>query len=84
VQIVFKNPDDFRKRLLINGYSLRSFAQQVGLSSPYLSQIINNKRNPSGKVAKTITDELSLDFDDIFFIHSVNKCDHFSGETNGE
>ncbi|MDF2902403.1 MAG: family transcriptional regulator [Bacillus sp. (in: firmicutes)] len=78
--IVFKNPEDFRKKLLTNGHSLRSFASLVGLSSPYFSQIINNKRNPSGKVAKKIVDELSLAFDDIFFIQDVSKSDRYSGD----
>lgn len=73
--IILKNPDDFREKLLKNGYSIRSFANQIGLSSPYFSQIINNKRNPSGKVAKKILDELSLEFEEIFFINNVNKSD---------
>lgn len=81
--IVFKDPDEFRKKLLVSGYSSRSFATQVGLSSPYFSQIINNKRNPSGKVAKKIVDELSVAFDDIFFIQGVSKSDQ-SGEYHEE
>jgi transcriptional regulator with XRE-family HTH domain len=83
MQISLKDSENLRKMLLVSGHTLRSFAEKVGLSSPYFIQIINNKRNPSAKAAKKITDGLALEFDDIFFIHTVSKSDH-SGECHEE
>nr|WP_276519626.1 helix-turn-helix transcriptional regulator [Bacillus infantis] len=58
---------------MVNGYSLRSLAVKLGVSSPYLSQIINEKRNPSAKVAKKITEHFDKEFHDFFYIESGHK-----------
>lgn len=71
--IKFKDPTTFEMALMKLGYTQRSFAKKIGISSPYLSQIIKGDRNPSPKVAKKIFDALEKNFDDIFFIHLDNK-----------
>lgn len=68
MKIELKDPTEFQKLLLVNGYSQRSFAKKLKLSSPYVNQIINGKRSPSGKVAKDMADCLKVDFESIFFI----------------
>lgn len=72
LKIKLKDNQEFKKILLLKGYSQRKLADETNLSNVYINQIINNERNPSGKVAKKILDVLELEFDDIFFI--VDAC----------
>lgn len=72
MRISFKD-EKFSELLMRNGDSLRSFARQAGISSPYMSQLIKGNRNPSPKMAKKICESLEVKFDDIFFIDSGYK-----------
>lgn len=68
MKIKFKNTEEFKKLLMIKGYSQRTFAEATNISNPHLNLIINGERYPSGKLAKKIVDQLELNFEDIFFI----------------
>lgn len=72
MKITMKDQNEFKKILLKKGYSQRSFAEALEISPPYLNQIVNGERFPSGKIAKKISDQLELNFEDIFFI--VDAC----------
>lgn len=71
--IKLKNQNDFRKVIIIKGYSLNSFAKEAGISGPYMAQIANGTRNPSAKVAKKISNALQVEFDEIFFVEIACK-----------
>lgn len=73
MRIEIRDPVEFQKLLLKSGYSQRSFAKKINRSPSYINQIINGKRNPSGKVAKDIADTLGVNFDAIFFIQDACK-----------
>lgn len=75
MKIQLKDPNEFRKMLLVHGYSQRGLAEKIELSSPYLNQIINGERCPSAKVAKKIVDEMGIKFEDIFFIGDACKSE---------
>lgn len=73
MNIRLKDVQEFNKLLIISGFSQRSFAKEINISSPYMNQIANGERSPSPKVAKKICDGLNVGFDEIFFIESANK-----------
>jgi DNA-binding XRE family transcriptional regulator len=75
MKINLVNAYEFRKMLLVNGYSQRSLAKKIQISNPYLNQIIHGERCPSAKVAKKIVDELGIKFEDIFFIDVACKSE---------
>lgn len=68
MKIGIKDTHQLRKILLEKGYSQRSFAHAVGITPPYLNQLLNEERSPSAGVAKKMAGELESDFNDIFFI----------------
>jgi transcriptional regulator with XRE-family HTH domain len=53
--------------------SLREFSKKIGISHPYLSQVLSGKRNPSATVAHKISKGLGLEIEDIFLIPNVAK-----------
>lgn len=55
------------------GMSFRQFAESVGISHSYLSQVMNKKRNPSARVALKISQSLDFEMQDIFLITNVAK-----------
>jgi transcriptional regulator with XRE-family HTH domain len=73
MKVNLKNPNEFKKTLIKKGYSQSKFARAVNLSSPYVNQIVNGERFPSGEVANRIAECLNLEFDDIFFINDTSK-----------
>jgi DNA-binding XRE family transcriptional regulator len=73
MKVNLKNPNEFRKMLIKKGYSQRKLAKAIDLSSPYVNQIVNGERFPSGEVANRIAEHLDLEFDDIFFINDTSK-----------
>lgn len=73
LKVTLKNAIEFRKTLIKMGYSQSKLAKAVGLSTPYISQIVNEERFPSGEVANKIAEHLNLKFDDIFFITDTSK-----------
>jgi DNA-binding XRE family transcriptional regulator len=73
MKVNLKNPNEFRKTLIKKGYSQSKLAKSINLSSPYVNQIVNGERFPSGEVANRIAEHLGLKFDDIFFIDDTSK-----------
>lgn len=71
--IKIKNADEFKKMLIVKGFTQRSLARHIDISEPYANQIVNGERNPGPQIAKKITEALEVEFDDIFFIQDACK-----------
>ena len=54
MKIVIKDTETVRKDILKRGMNMRQFAERVGITQHYLSNIMNGKRYPSATVAKEI------------------------------
>lgn len=59
---------NFKIELLKNGYSILSFAKNIGIDPSYLNQVVNKKRHPSAKMAKRIADALNTEVETIFTV----------------
>jgi transcriptional regulator with XRE-family HTH domain len=55
--------DIIRRQRELNALSMRQFAQMVGISNPYLSQIERGLRDPSEKVVDAIAQSLQMSAD---------------------
>jgi transcriptional regulator with XRE-family HTH domain len=55
--------DIIRRQRELNALSMRQFAQMVGISNPYLSQIERGLRDPSEKVVDAIAQSLKMSAD---------------------
>lgn len=73
MKIKIKDIASFKRKLIVSGYSQRSFGRALGISEPYANQIANGTRNPGPEIAKNISKLLKVDFDDIFFIEFDSK-----------
>ena len=62
-----------KKRRSEMGYTQTEFADKLGITNDWLSQLENNKAYPSRKLALKISKELNVDFIDIFFNQKSNK-----------
>lgn len=71
MKIKLKDPTEFKKMLIVNGFSQTELAKVVEVTPPYINQIVNEERSPSAKIAKRISTNLGVDFNDIFFIDSA-------------
>lgn len=71
--IVVKNPVLLKEHLTTNGNTMTSVAENLGYSKAYISSIVSGARNPNAKVAIGICELLQRQFDEYFFIRSVNK-----------
>jgi transcriptional regulator with XRE-family HTH domain len=58
--------DIIRRQRELNALSMRQFAQMVGISNPYLSQIERGLRDPSEKVVEAIARSLELSADALY------------------
>lgn len=56
--------------------SLRTFAKNLGITAPYLSDIENDRRVPAEDVLKKLTDALDLPFED-----AMAKAGRFGEQT---
>lgn len=54
------------------GESISGFAQRIGISQGYLSQILSKRYNPSAKVAYKIADGLGVEVEEIFLIKTID------------
>lgn len=57
------------------GYTQDVFAKMVNISRPYLSDIENNKSNPTIEIAVRIAKELKKPVDDVFFDKDVQHVE---------
>lgn len=67
---------DRRKVLLAiaqSGYSLRGFADKIGISQGYLSQLLKGDKTPSPTVAYKIAKGLETDVTDVFLFKVIDK-----------
>ena len=71
--IVLKNPEKLKIDITSNGNTMTSIAQRLGFTKAYISSIISGTRNPNEKVSIGICELLGKQFEDYFFIRSVNK-----------
>ena len=58
--------DIIRRQRELSELSMRQFAQMVGISNPYLSQIERGLRAPSEKVVQAIADSLQTSADALY------------------
>lgn len=64
--VVKVNNAAFKKHMYLKGYNLSDLSKATGVGVSYLSQILNNKKVPSPKLAKTISDALNVEIKDLF------------------
>ncbi|USS86454.1 helix-turn-helix transcriptional regulator [Fructilactobacillus cliffordii] len=67
-----KDENEFSKTVIRNGMNYALLAKKVGITRPYLSNIVHGSSVGSvtaGKIAKA----LNAHFEDIFFTQSVDK-----------
>jgi transcriptional regulator with XRE-family HTH domain len=58
--------DIIRRQRELNALSMRQFAQMVGISNPYLSQIERGLRAPSEKVVDAIAESLQTSAETLY------------------
>ncbi len=58
--------DFIRRQRELSEVSMRQFAELVGISNPYLSQIERGLRAPSEQVVQSIADALSVSADSLY------------------
>lgn len=56
----------FKKQMFLNGYNFSDLSKETGVGVPYLSRVINNKHTPSPKLAKSISQALGVEIQDLF------------------
>ena len=71
--IVVKNPELLKEDLTTGGNTMTSIAEKLGYSKAYISSIVSGVRNPNEKVSVGICELTGRQFDDYFFIQTVNK-----------
>lgn len=68
------NVKGVRYRLGVNCMTHKAFAEGLGVSPSYLSQLISGKRSPSLPLRKKFMEVLKCDrFDDLFVIRDVSQ-----------
>ncbi|ONK21194.1 hypothetical protein BLX87_22975 [Bacillus sp. VT-16-64] len=82
MKIKLRDVDEFKKLLLINGYTQRGYGRKIGISEPYANQIANGTRNPGPNIAKKTVELLQVEFDEIFFIESACKSNQKTKEVS--
>lgn len=70
------NIPELRGYIAKRGYSLRGFSKHSGISISYLSLIVNNKKIPSPKIAKRISDSLNVDIEELFTFKDEEESQH--------
>ncbi|MCJ1787577.1 helix-turn-helix transcriptional regulator [Staphylococcus warneri] len=63
---IFINSNRLKRAMFLQGYNISELASELGVGVSYLSQILNNKKTPSPKLAKNIADTLGVEIKDIF------------------
>lgn len=73
MKIKLKDVYEFKKLLVVNGYTVRGYGRAINISAPYAQQVANGQRNPGPEVAKRTYELLDVEFNDIFFIDDACK-----------
>ena len=73
--VVMELKDRAMVRVMIakTGKSLRRFSEDIDISQPYLSQILNGTHKPSPTVAYKIAKGLNKEIEDIFLLKVIDK-----------
>lgn len=79
--IKIKDTDNFKRILMVKGFSQRGLARAIDISEPYANQITNGSRNPGPEIAKNICEKLEVEFEEIFFID--NACNSYQKSGSG-
>lgn len=79
-KLKLKNPIVTKLMISESNKSMYEFARDIGISQPYLSQILNGKRNPSPTIGYRIANGLGLKIEDIFFTYVDNNCNQHGKE----
>ena len=64
-KVVF-DPDVVWEHLKVKHLTHREFADQIGRSAGFLSQLVNGKRSPSPQMTRRMQEALDLDYHDLF------------------
>lgn len=75
LKIIIRDTKQLHELIIKSGFSIRGFGVAAGISTGYVNQVLNGKRNPSPQTAKKISDALRKEFEDIFFIENGYKSD---------
>jgi transcriptional regulator with XRE-family HTH domain len=70
-----------RRNRELSEYSMRQFADLVGISNPYLSQIERGLRAPSEQVVQSIADALKVSADTLYEQAGVTRDGDEASET---
>src|SRR4051795_5130059 len=73
--------DIIRRQRELNALSMRQFAQMVGISNPYLSQIERGLREPSEKVVEAIAKSFEMSADALYEQAGVKPDGDGGGES---
>jgi transcriptional regulator with XRE-family HTH domain len=68
-----------RRQREVSELSMRQFAQLVGISNPYLSQIERGLRAPSDQVVRSIAQALQVSADTLYEQAGVPRDPHLTG-----
>lgn len=71
--VYIKNLDDFIEKIVTAGFTYRELARKANTNPTSISLLTKGERNPSPELAVNICRALNCNFDDIFFIKSVDK-----------
>lgn len=66
IKLSLKDKKVARMLIAERGKSLRAYSKEIGISHVYLSQVLNERRNPSPTVAHKISSGLGLKIEDLF------------------
>jgi transcriptional regulator with XRE-family HTH domain len=73
LNIIKKEDVDVKLLIAKRGINQKDFANNIGISQSYLSQLVNGLKKPSPATAGRIAKALKVDVNEIFFITSGNK-----------
>lgn len=68
VRVILKDGAQLIKAIALCGLSQSKFADEVGISACYFSQLIRGERKPSPGMAKRIAEGLGKEMQDLFIV----------------
>ncbi|TDL33498.1 XRE family transcriptional regulator [Macrococcoides bohemicum] len=64
---------DLKREIAMNGYSISSFAKELGLNVSFLNTVVNGHRHTTPTTAKKISDSLSKNISDLFEVKEMEE-----------
>lgn len=64
--MVISKRSEIQQAIFRKGLTHQEFAEKIGISPNMLSLIINGKKKPGPRTAKSIVENLDTDFDNLF------------------